>query len=256
MKWMTLAAALFCTSGCTCGASHIADAGRDGAAVVDAGLPDASRPDASRPDAAMPVLPPGACEDVFEGTGSFACAPDTIAYCGEERCCYLHATCVDGVLAPAEVTCMSDPVEPTCALTASNAEVTVTVDGTVFSLPFAHADHGVGFATYVDLTFLPDGGANVCAAQRLSISAVGPASFPDVPEAPAYDGTHDVAFEWTDETATPRFRFFRGQVTITSSLPFRRGGPVTGSLFADDGELQVRGTFDAPECERWRTSGS
>ena len=122
-----------------------------------------------------------------------------------------------------------------------------------FSLRFAHADHGIGFATYLDLTFLPDGGANVCAAQRLAISPVGPTSISDMP---AYDGTHDVTFEWTDETATPRFRFFHGQVTITSSLAFRLGGPVSGSLFAAEAGFEVRGAFDAPECERWRTSGS
>ena len=242
--------ALLWLGGCTCGSSHgLPDAG----AGIDAGVADAGT-DAGA-DAFVPLpLPAGACEDVFEGGGPFECAPDWTAYCGEERCCQLLATCVDGSLEPGDVTCADEPVEPTCALAGENADVLVTVDGVTHPLRFAYADHGVGFGTYVDLTFTTSAEANVCTSQRLSISWILP-QFDD-PDAPAYEGIHDVTFQWTDLSATPRFRFFEGTVTITRSLRFREGGPVAGSLDADAEGFRVTGTFDAPECEAWRTSGS
>ncbi len=246
---LVLAAGLL--GGCDCGASHAIDGGF----VNDLGLPEADAGIDSGRDAGIPPLPPGACEAVFSGGGEFACGPETVAHCGVERCCRLMAECVDGLLAPGTVGCAADPVTPDCGLDAPNARITIVVDGESHNLEYGYADHGVGFDTHADLTFTTDGRADVCTTRRLGISFLPP-DF-EAEDGPAYNGVHEVQFQWSDDSGVaPRYRFFNGTVTITSSLPFRSGGPLEGALEADAEGIVLRGSFIAAECEEWRTSGS
>lgn len=240
-------------AGCDCGASHRLDAG---------GLPDApgtdAAPDAGRDagrDSGLPPLPPDACERVHMGEDGFPCGPDTLLYCGYERCCGLSAVCESGRLVPGEPRCTERPVTEECALDVSNAAVTLTVDGVTHEFAFGYVDHGIGFATYADVTFTTDRRADVCTAQRLSISGLEP-DFEAGPEEGAYTGTHEVRFHFFDAMATPNHRFFDGTMTILESEPFRVGGPLVGEVEAEDEGLTLAGRFDAAECEEWRTSGS
>jgi hypothetical protein len=163
--------------------------------------------------------------------------------------------CSGGEVVPEEPVCTDMPVEPECALVAPNARLEVTVAGTSYVLEHAYVQHGVGFATYAALTFTTDGNADVCTTRRLTVALFGPTSFDETDG--AYDGEHEARVQLTDEALVPPYRFGTGRLVITESLPFRAGGPLTGSLEVRDEDLTVRGTFTAAaECEPWRTSGS
>ena len=202
-------------------------------------------------------MPPGEgdCETVVSGGGRVACeTPGVQAHCGLERCESLSVTCVAGELvadAPARI---GMPLESRCALAAPNATIDVSVGTSRYVFRHAYVEHGVGFATYIRLTFTTDGDADVCTQRRLTIGYVGA----DVETTGgAYDGPHEVDIQLTDETLDPPYRFATGRLDISASLPFRMGGPVSGTLGIIDTGLSVSGSFtDAAECMPWRTSGS
>ena len=261
---LSLSLLLALVNGCTCAESHEVDAGTD---ATDAGADAAVDAGVDALDAGDPG-PLGTCEDVFEDpAGPRGCTtPGEIQWCGHERCCRLTVRCSDtlvwepgrhaasGDFEPGEVSCDDEPVQPECALAASNADLTITVDGRAFALSHAYVDHGVGFDTSASVTFTSDDRADVCSAQRVSILRLGPEFDP---ERPAYVGRHDAGFTVYDAESSPPWRFVTGEVVITSSLGFREGGPLSGTVRVDDGDVQITGSFDAAaECLPWRTSGS
>ncbi len=230
--------------GCTCASSHAAPEA-DAASVDAASLPDVGPPTG---------LPPRACERIFSEGEALAC-PSRLPDCSLEFCCDLSTECVGGTVR-GESSCRSSFGGEGCAQSTSTAGITVRRgDRELAFFEHAYAQHALGFFTYLRLTFTTDGTAEACSTQRLTVSTIEPRPESSEDGGPAYQGTYDVEVLFTDAELERPWQFGRARITIDDSEPFRAGGAVSGSIeMAVDG-LTISGTFEAPECESWRSPG-